>query len=86
MQPKDSLTSIQKKKNTLKTPSTSRSQLSLVQNNNNVTRMHTSAINKFKFTILNWKIRDIFITIHRLKKDFQFTQWKIKQTLPAHIY
>ena len=54
--------------------------------NNNVTRIHTSAINKFKFTVHNLEIRDICITIHRLEKYFQFTQQKIKQMLPTHIY
>ena len=54
--------------------------------NNNITRTHLSAINKFKFTVLNLEIRDICITIHRLEKDFQFLQQKIKQKLPAHIY
>ena len=48
--------------------------------------MHTSAINKFKFTILNLEIRDISITIQRQEKDSQFTQQKIKQMLPTQIY
>ena len=48
--------------------------------NNNITRTHLSAINKFKFTVLNLEIRDICITIHRLEKDFQFLQQKLSKS------
>ena len=55
-------------------------------NNTNIARLHSSAFNKFQFSILNLEIKDICITIHRLQNDVRFNEQKILTTLPEIIY
>ena len=48
--------------------------------------MYTSALYKFHLSTLNLEIKDICITIHRLSKEIQFNERKIKQILFQDIY
>ena len=54
--------------------------------NDNVTRMHLSAIKRFLFSTLNLEIKDICISIYRLKNDIRISKQKIMQILPKYIY
>ena len=48
--------------------------------------MPSLAFYEFQLSTLNLEIKDICITIHRLKKETQFNESKIKQILLDNIY
>ena len=54
--------------------------------NTNITHMDSSALYKFHLSTLNSEIKDICITIHRLNKEIQFNERKIKQIIAQDIY